>query len=198
MVHKDPKTAGNKKKDDDKDQGTDQNKDQNQNLDELLKKAEEEDRGREEGEEKVITRDEELSGYKDQCLRAMAELQNVKKRIELERYDFIKYASANLLSKLLPVLDNFERAFSSLPEDIKDKDWVKGVSQIEKTFVDVLAKEGLSIIDPKSGDEFDHNLHEGIMQDPNQESGKVGQCLEKGYMLKDKVLRHAKVSVGSK
>jgi molecular chaperone GrpE len=179
-------------------QKKDDKKKKNIDLDELLKKAEKESEDKEEEAEKALSRDEELEQYKNQALRAMADLQNVKKRMDQDRQDFVKYASANLLTKLLPVLDNFERAFSNLPEDIENHDWLKGVVQIEKSFIDVLTKEGLEKISPKNGEDFDTNLHECVMQDQTQKQGKIAQCLETGYQLKGKVLRVAKASVGSK
>ncbi len=176
----------------------DDNKKNDVDLDELLKEAQEESSKREQEEEEVLGRDEEIEKYKDQVLRAMADLQNVKRRMEQDRQDFVKYSSAKLLTNLIPILDNFERAFGNLPDDIQNHDWVSGVSQIEKSFVDALKKEGLEEINPKRGDDFDTAFHECLMQDSTQQQGKVGQCIEKGYKLKDKVLRVAKVSVGNK
>ena len=168
------------------------------NLDELLKKAQAESEQKEVEASQTLNRDEELSQAKDQALRAMAELQNARRRMEEERQQFIRFASSGLMSALLPVLDNLERAFSSIPADLQGNDWVKGIQQIEKAFKDALQKEGLEIIAPKHGDDFNANLHEGLMQDANTKNGKIAQCLESGYQLKGKVLRVAKVSVGSK
>ena len=177
-------------------------KTQDDELNDLLKKAQEEDDLKSEQEESELNAEklesEEIAKYKDQALRANAELQNVKRRMEKDRQDFIKYASSGLLKKLLPILDNFERAFAALPKEIKDHEWVKGIAQIEKTFVDVLNKEDLVKIEPKKGEEFNTDLHEAIMQDATQKEGIIGDCLEKGYQVKAKVLRPAKVSVGNK
>ncbi len=172
--------------------------DQDVNLEEMLEEVKKESKIKDEKEEKGINRDKELEKYKDQAMRAIAELQNAKRRMEQEKTSFIKYSSANLLTSLLSVVDNFERAFYSLPKEIEENEWIKGVTQIEKTFINILLKEGLEKFEPKSWDEFNPNLHEGVMQDINIEEWKISQCLEKWYILKDKVLRVAKVSVWSK
>lgn len=168
------------------------------NLDELLKKAQEESAQKENETEKTLSRDEELEQAKDQALRSMAELQNARRRMEEERQQFIRFASSGLMTSLLPVLDNFERAFSAIPAELQGNEWIKGIQQIEKTFKDALQKEGLETIAPKQGEDFNASLHEGLMQDPNIKNGKISQCFESGYQLKGKVLRVAKVSVGSK
>ena len=166
------------------------------NLEEMLEEAKRESEDKDSEEENHKTRDEELEKYKDQAMRSVAELQNAKRRMEQEKMSFIKYSSANLLKSLLSVVDNFERAFESLPEDIKENEWIKWVTQIEKSFIDILSKEWLEKLEPKTWDDFNANLHEWVMQDQNIEDWKIAQCLEKWYMLKDKVLRVAKVSVG--
>ncbi|PCI25760.1 nucleotide exchange factor GrpE [Candidatus Peregrinibacteria bacterium] len=161
------------------------------NLDEKLKEAI--DNAEVKEEIKII---EENVDYKENALRAMADLQNMKRRIENERKEFIQYASAKCIENLLPVLDNFQRAVGHLPEDLAKNDWATGILQIEKSFLEVLKKEGLKEIAPVKGDDFDAHRHEGVMQDDTVEEGKVAQCLETGFALKDKVLRVAKVSVG--
>ncbi|MBT4937297.1 nucleotide exchange factor GrpE [Candidatus Peregrinibacteria bacterium] len=192
-------------KDDKKQKASSQTSDDNQSqknddidLDELLSNAQEESDKKEKAEEGEMTRDEEIEQYKQQALRAMADLQNVKKRMELEKQDFSKYASKKLLTSLLPILDNFKRAFSHIPEELQSHEWTKGIEQIEKNFIDILFKEGLEEVPSNSGDEFNADRHECLMQDPNEKDGKISQCLETGYMIKGKVLRPAKVSVGSK
>lgn len=167
-------------------------------LDELLSKAQEESDEKEQEEAGEMSRDEEMEQYKQQALRAMADLQNVKKRIESERQDFSKYASKKLLTSLLPVLDNFKRAFSHVPDELQGHEWTKGVEQIEKTFIDILFKEGLEEVPANTGDDFNADMHECLMQDPSAKEGKIAQCLETGYIIKGKVLRPAKVSVGNK
>lgn len=181
---------GNKKQKKD-----DQKKDEN--LDELLKKAEQESQEKDEKESESLSRDEEIEQYKEQAMRAMADLQNVKKRMESEKQDFTKYASQKLLTALLPVLDNFKRAFENIPEEIEGHEWLNGVTQIESSFVKVLQQDGLEEIPTNIDDDFNADMHECLMQDPQKPEGKISQCLEVGYMIKGKVLRPSKVSVGS-
>lgn len=139
---------------------------------------------------------EDSVDYKEQALRAMADLQNVKRRSEIEKAEFAKFASAEILQKITPFLDDMHRAFSYLPDNIKSDSWVEGVSKIQTELWKTLEKEGFKKINPQKGEDFDINLHESLMQDPNQKAGKISNCLEIGYVYKDKVLRPAKVSVG--
>jgi molecular chaperone GrpE len=182
-------------KNDKKQKKDDQKKDEN--LEELLQKAEQDSQEKDDQENESMTRDEELNQYKEQAMRAMADLQNVKKRMDAEKKDFTKYASQKLLTSLLPVLDNFKRAFDHIPDEIKGNDWINGVTQIESTFVKVLQQEGLEEIPSNTKDDFNADIHECLMQDPEVSEGKISQCLEVGYMIKGKVLRPSKVSVGS-
>ena len=179
-----------------KNQSNKKNRITNEDLLKKIKDAQEESNLKE--EEPIPSRDEELQEAKDQALRAVAELQNTKRRAEEEISRSRKYASENLLKNLLPMLDNFERATHHLPDDIKEHDWVKGILSIEQNLSDILKKEGLEEIPARTGDLFDSNFHEGIMQDATSKNGTIGQCLEKGYTLHGKALRYAKVSVGTK
>ena len=166
-------------------------------LDQILAEAQAEADEKESEASQGLSRDEELDQAKEQAVRAMAELQNAKRRMEEDRQAFVKYAAANVLTALLPVIDNFDRALNAIPEDISGHDWVNGMEQVSKSFFKTLEKEGLEKVAPEQGDDFDANKHEALMQDPNTEEGKVAQVLETGYALKGKVLRPAKVSVGN-
>jgi len=173
-------------------------KQDNTDLDELIQEAKQKSEAKEKHEENNFNRDEELEKAQNQALRAMADLQNVKKRMEEDRSSFIKYASSSLLKKLLPIIDDIERAFTNIPTDIEKNTWVEGTCQIKNTFLILLKKEGLEEISPQKGDNFDTQFHEAVMQDPEVKEGQISQCLVKGYMFKNKVLRVATVSVGSK
>jgi molecular chaperone GrpE len=136
--------------------------------------------------------------YKKQAIQAMADLQNFKKRTEKEKQEWIKFANSNLIFKLLPVIDNLERAFLNINPEIENNSWAKGIKEIQKNFENILKKEGLSEINPKKEEDFNPEYHESLMQDPKTKKDKISQCLEKGYKFKDKIIRYAKVSVGSK
>lgn len=133
--------------------------------------------------------------------RALADLQNFKRRAEEERSELQIFANMNLLSAIFPALDNFTRAFASIPEDIKNNEWAKGVMAIEANLLKALTNMGLEIID-QTGVPVDPQKHEVLMEvAPNDENeqnltGKVVEVFEKGYAFKGKTIRPAKVSVG--
>jgi len=132
--------------------------------------------------------------------RAMADLQNFKRRAGEEAAELQIFANMNLLSAIFPALDNFTRAFASIPEDLQGNDWVKGIEAIEATLLKALKDTGLEMID-EVGIPVDPEKHEVLMEvdapTATQDSaGKVVQILEKGYSFRGRTLRPAKVSVG--
>lgn len=136
---------------------------------------------------------------KDQLLRKAAEFENYKRRTENEISSLFKYANEGLILELLPVLDDFDRVNNSWNEKHDAETFKKGIELVYDKFNKVLKKQGLKEIDSK-GKQFDVNKHEAIMQTPNAElePNTIVDVAEKGYDLKDKVLRHAKVIVSSK
>jgi molecular chaperone GrpE len=139
---------------------------------------------------------DEASLLRDQLLRKAAEFENYKKRTENEISSYLKYANEELISELLPVLDDFDRVISSWDEKHDVETFKKGVELIYDKFKKVLAKKGLKEME-STGKPFDVNLHDALMQVENKElePNTVADTVEKGYWLKDKVLRHAKVLV---
>lgn len=131
---------------------------------------------------------------KDMAARAQADLQNAKERLHREAQDLRKFAIQSMLEKLLPVVDNFQRAFTHLPEELRDHDWVKGVQAVEQDFVRILAESGLAKIDAV-GQAIDPVKHEVLQAGPG-EKDTVIEVFEEGYVLNDKVLRPAKVKAG--
>ncbi len=127
--------------------------------------------------------------------RAMADLQNFRRRAEEERGNLILYANQQFLQSIFPVIDNFQRAFQHIPEDIAENEWVKGVYAIEKQFIETLNGLGLQEIAAEPGTTFDPTLHEAVMQDSG-EKDSILECLEKGYTFNEHVVRPAKVKVG--
>jgi molecular chaperone GrpE len=123
----------------------------------------------------------------------MADFQNYKKRVEKEKKDLYSYANENLVTELLAVLDNFERA---LEQEAGDQGFKEGMDMIFKQLSDVLAKSGLAEI-PALGEDFDPNFHNAVMTEETEEyeSGKVSCVMQKGYTLNGKVIRPSMVKV---
>ncbi len=134
----------------------------------------------------------------DKLLRKQAEFENFKKRTKREMETFAKYAAEVVIQELLPVLDNFDRAISNTPQSGDDGAFREGVEMIHDQLKDVLAKAGLVALEPV-GKKFDPNFHEAVMHIESDEYDEdiVTSEIEKGYMLKDKVLRFAKVGVSA-
>jgi len=128
--------------------------------------------------------------------RAQADFINYKRCTEQERQDLNRFANANLILSLLPILDDLERALSSMPPARTAKhSWLDGVRLVERKFKSSLEAQGLTPI-KAVGEPFDPNFHEALRQDKGKE-GIVVEEFQKGYMLGDRVLRPAKVVVGN-
>ena len=145
------------------------------------------------------TEDEALNKIKeleDQYKRLLAEFDNYRKRTEKEKFNFIDLGATTVLFKILPVVDNFERAMSAVPDDLKDNAFVTGVDNIYKQLMKVLEDLGVKAINALS-EKFDANLHNAVMMDEESdaEEGTITEELQKGYMYKDEVLRHSMVKV---
>lgn len=130
----------------------------------------------------------------DAAQRAMAELQNSKKRMEEEKNTFAKFACANVFLQILPVFDSFERAKQSKPEELADNDWAQGIESIVKQFEGIM--EQFKIVKMKTvGEKFDPNLHEAIANGEG-EKDIITEEFEGGYMMEDQAIKPAKVKVG--
>jgi len=127
--------------------------------------------------------------------RAQADFINYKRRTEQERQDFNSFANANLLCGILPVLDDLERALNAIPEEFSGDDWVEGVRLVERKFKTVLEGQGVKPICALN-EPFDPKLHEALRQEKGQEGIVIAE-LQKGYTLHDKLLRPARVVVGT-
>ena len=133
----------------------------------------------------------------DRYLRLMAEFQNYKKRVAKEKSDIRTYANEELVTELLAVLDNFERALVHDPE-ADAAGYAKGMELILAQMKTVLEKSGLQEMEAL-GAEFDPSMHNAVMAEDNEEydSGKVSKVLQKGYTLNKKVIRPAMVAVAN-
>jgi len=147
----------------------------------------------------IVKLELELSEYKDKFLRLYSEFENYKKRVSRDRIDQIKFASIETYLTFLPVIDDFERAQKSLDE-ATDVDSVRqGIQLIYQKFKTLLESKGVKPMNCV-GTEFDAELHDAISNVPAPKpelKGKIIDEIEKGYMLNDKVIRHAKVIVGN-
>ncbi|MFD2868849.1 protein GrpE [Kurthia sp. 3B1D] len=137
-----------------------------------------------------------LVAEEERYLRLRADFDNLKRRSQLDREAQAKYRAQTLLTDLLPVLDNFERALSVEATSEEAQNMKKGIDMVYRSLVEATTKEGLKII-ATEGEVFDPNIHQAVMQEsnPEQESGIVLQELQRGYQLKDRVLRPAMVKV---
>ena len=149
-------------------------------------------------EEQLEAANKEIANLNDQLLRKIAEFDNYRKRTIKEKTDLILNGGEKTIITILPVIDDMERALKNMKgaEDVNAV--LEGVELIYKKFIDILGKQGVSIIDTKEAD-FDVDLHEAVAQLPAptpELKGKVMDCTLTGYKLNEKVIRHAQVVVG--
>jgi molecular chaperone GrpE len=141
----------------------------------------------------------DLAESKDKYLRLYSEFDNYRRRTSKEKLELMLTAGENIISELLPVLDDFERAGKSA--DSKDEAGVlEGLNLISQKFEKTLQNQGLKVMETPEGTDFDPDLHEAITQIPapkNKLKGKIVDTIEKGYYLGEKVIRFAKVVTGS-
>ena len=145
---------------------------------------------------RIAELEKEAAELKDKFLRKVAEFENYKRRTENDQFNLIKYSAASFIVRLLPVIDDFERSLDHI-EDAKDIDAIKeGLKLIYGKLKKALDEEGVKKIDA-AGKPFDVEYHEAIMQRPDDsvEPHTVLNEVEKGYLYKDKVIRHSKVIV---
>ncbi len=137
----------------------------------------------------------EPGALKELAARAQADLQNARDRLEREAQEMRQFAASGVLVKLLPVIDNFRLAFEHLPSELAGHEWVKGISAIEGEFMKILTDLGVEVI-AQTSVPVDTARHDVLQAMPGPE-GQVLQVLSAGYALHGRVLRPAKVMVGS-
>ena len=137
--------------------------------------------------------------YLDNWRRAAADMSNYRKRMEKDASEMTKFANSVLIARLLPVLDDFDRAAQTIPDNLRDLTWIDGVMLIARKMSTVLEAEGLKPIEALNKP-FDPNLHEAVIHEETDqhEDGTVIAELQKGYKLGDKVLRPTMVKVAKK
>lgn len=144
------------------------------------------------------TAEELIQAEKDKYLRLFAEFENYKKRTTRERIELYKTAGQELMTSLLPIMDDFDRGLAEIKK-AKDKELLKGMQLINDKLKKTLEQKGLTLMTVKAGDVFDADIHEAITQIPapnDKLKGKVIDCIEKGYQLGDKIIRFPKVVIG--
>lgn len=150
-----------------------------------------------EDDEKEATKKpgDEVNEYQERYQRLLADFDNYKKREEANKADFKKFASSSLVEKLLPVIDNLDRALAKADENDA---FVEGVVMTRKELLKVLANEGLEEI-PSDGCEFDHNIHQAVLAEDSDEveSNHIIETFQKGYKLNGRLLRPAMVKVAN-
>ncbi|WP_105300756.1 nucleotide exchange factor GrpE [Anaerococcus marasmi] len=136
---------------------------------------------------------DEVNEYQERYQRLLADFENYKKREEASKADFKKFAQSSLIEKLLPVIDNLDRALAKADEDDV---FVEGVIMTRKELMKVLENEGLEEIE-SDGCEFDHNIHQAVLAEENDEveENHIIETFQKGYKLNGRVLRPAMVKV---
>ncbi len=145
--------------------------------------------------EQLMAAQAEVARLKDIAGRAQADLQNAKQRMERESADLRAYAGEGVIRRILPTLDNFQRAFAAVPADIAGHEWVKGLTAIEQDLLKQVSDMGLERMQ-SLGETVDPARHEVITVGPGADA-MVTEVFEEGYALNGKVIRPAKVRVGN-
>ena len=158
--------------------------------------TEEEATEEEAGTSKEKALKEKVTALEDRVLRQMAEFENFRKRTTKEKEQMFSLGEKNVIEKILPVIDNFERGLASIPEEEKGGAIASGMEMIYKQLMKILEDLGVKPIEAV-GKEFDPNYHNAVMQVESEEyeSGVVAQEFIKGYMYHDTVVRHSMVGV---
>ena len=148
-------------------------------------------------EKALAEANEVIAAEKDKFLRLFAEFENYKKRTSKERVELFKTAGQEVISSMLPVVDDFNRALKEA-EKLENSDDFEGFRLISNKLNETLKNKGLVAIDVNPGDVFDAEKHEAITQIPagEEQSGKIIDVTEQGYQLGDKIIRYPKVVVG--
>jgi molecular chaperone GrpE len=138
---------------------------------------------------------QERDALRDRLLRTAAEFDNFRKRVDRERRELSEFAAADMLSELLPIVDNFERALQA-PAPAEAEGFRTGIEMIHRQMLDLLRKRGVKPLDTVGAD-FDPNFHQAVIHEPSADhrDGEIIAELQRGYMLGDRLLRPAMVKV---
>ena len=141
-------------------------------------------------------KDEKIEELNDRLMRNLAEFENFRNRSEKEKSAMFEVGARSVIEKILPVVDNLERGFDGLGEEEKETPFVKGIEAVYKQLLTAFDEMGVKPIEAV-GEEFDPNFHNAVMheEDDSEESNKVIEEFQKGYLYKDSVVRHSMVKV---
>jgi molecular chaperone GrpE len=157
--------------------------------------AEAQEQPKEQPKSELETAKAEAADYKDRWMRGQAEFQNYRKRIDRERVEMRATASADIVKQLLPVLDDFDRAFKAVSDEMKSNPVLDGFRLIERKFNQTLEQAGVTVI-PTVGKQFDPNYHESVAdEESDKPHGTILEEYRRGYLMGDKVLRPAMVKI---
>jgi len=147
-------------------------------------------------EGKILKLEEEVNTWKTDYYKVFADMENLKRRLEKEHQNSLKFMMQSFIEQLLPVVDNFERSLNVENPSEEVETFLKGYQMIFDQFMNILKQNGVEVIEAQ-GKEFDPNVHQAVMtaNDENYESGVVVEELQKGYKLKDRVIRASLVKV---
>lgn len=167
-----------------------------QEKEEQEKSSKKEEKKEKRFSKKKDKKEEQIAELNDKLMRTMAEFDNFRKRSEKEKTQMFEIGAKDIIEKILPVIDNFERGLGSVPEEEKESAFVQGIEQIYKQLITALEGAGVKAIDAV-GKEFDPNFHNAVMHDEDDSLGEnvVSEELQKGYMYRDTVVRHSMVKV---
>ncbi len=143
-------------------------------------------------------KDEKIEELTDRLTRQMAEFDNFRKRTEKEKSQMYEIGAKDIINKILPVVDNFERGLAAVPEEEKDQPFVEGMEKIYKHFLTTLDEIGVKPIEAV-GQEFNPDLHNAVMHVEDEELGEniIAEEFQKGYTYRDGVVRHSMVKVAN-
>ena len=143
-------------------------------------------------------KDEKIEELTDKLTRQMAEFDNFRKRTEKEKSQMYEVGAKDIIEKILPVVDNFERGLAAVPEEEKDSPFADGMTKIYKQMMTVFEEMGVKAIDAV-GEEFNPDYHNAVMHVEDEEAGEnvVVEEFQKGYLYKDHVVRHSMVKVAN-
>lgn len=165
---------------------------------EKLEKAKKALFSKKEKKEKKDKKDEQITELTDRLMRQMAEFDNFRKRTEREKAQMFEIGAKDIIEKILPVVDNFERGFAGLSEEELATPFAQGMDKVYKQMVSTLEAAGVKPIEAV-GKEFDPNLHNAVMHEDNEEFGEniISEEFIKGYTYRDSVVRHSMVKVAN-
>ncbi|MCC8152570.1 MAG: nucleotide exchange factor GrpE [Lachnospiraceae bacterium] len=148
--------------------------------------------------DKKDKKDEKIEELNDRVRRQMAEFDNFRKRTEKEKSQMFETGARSIIEKILPVIDNFERGLTALPEEEKGTPFADGMEKIYKQMMTVLDEAGVRVIETE-GKEFDPNFHNAVMHIDDESFGEniIAEEFQKGYTYRDSVVRHSMVKVAN-